>query len=247
MILNRYDYHVGGGGNAFGVGFQLLQSSSFDQSEVDSVLHLLGTRRANYGDGIVAIDCGANIGVHTVEWAQFMQGWGTVIAFEAQERVYYALAGNIAINNCFNARAVWAAVGDRDGSIGVPTPNYFEASSFGSLELRKSQNNEYIGQAIDYRSEQLQETRLVAIDNMDLVRLDFLKVDIEGMEMEALVGARETIRTHKPQLLIEKIKSDESQIRTFLLGLGYHVMPLGINMLAIHESDPAKNSIQIKS
>ena len=32
-----------------------------------------------------------------------MFGWGTVIAIEAQERVYYALCGNITINNCLNA------------------------------------------------------------------------------------------------------------------------------------------------
>ncbi|MGA8320591.1 MAG: hypothetical protein WB774_07170 [Xanthobacteraceae bacterium] len=38
------------------------------------------------------------------------------MAFEAQERIYYALAGNIAINNCFNARAINAAVSNRSGS-----------------------------------------------------------------------------------------------------------------------------------
>jgi FkbM family methyltransferase len=51
----------------------------------------------------VAIDCGANIGTHTIEWAKKMTGWGAVIGIEAQERIFYALAGNIAINNCFNA------------------------------------------------------------------------------------------------------------------------------------------------
>ena len=47
---------------------------------------------------------GANIGVHTVEWARHMYGWGNVIAIEAQERLYYSLCGNISLNNCLNVR-----------------------------------------------------------------------------------------------------------------------------------------------
>ena len=84
------------------------------------VVKMLDLRRAHYGDGVVAVDCGANIGVHTVEWAKRMTGWGVVLAFEAQERIYYALAGNIAINNCFNARAIHAAVTSRPGTMKMP-------------------------------------------------------------------------------------------------------------------------------
>ena len=86
---------------------------------------------------MVAIDCGANIGVHTVEWATAMTGWGSVVAIEAQERIYYALAGNIAINNCFNAIALHAAVSSETGIMQIPNPDYFTPSSFGSLELRQ--------------------------------------------------------------------------------------------------------------
>jgi FkbM family methyltransferase len=64
---------------------------------------------------VVALDCGANIGVHSVEWARLMKDWGSVIAVEAQERVFYALAGNLTLQNCFNARAIWAAVSDTPG------------------------------------------------------------------------------------------------------------------------------------
>ena len=66
------------------------------------------------------VDCGANIGVRTVEWAKGMTGWGTVVAIEAQERIYYALAGNITINNCFNAHAIHAAVGAQEGTLRSP-------------------------------------------------------------------------------------------------------------------------------
>src|SRR5499427_2647526 len=150
MIVNRNDYRMVDAERGFGVGFQILQTGSFDPNEVKLVLDLLALRRQHHGDGVVAIDCGANIGVHTIEWAKAMTGWGSVLSIEAQERIYYALAGNIAINNCFNAIAVNAVITDKPGVFMVPQPNYLVPASFGSLELRKSDNTEFIGQAIDY-------------------------------------------------------------------------------------------------
>lgn len=242
MIVNRNDYRIGPGG-AFGVGHQILTSSSFDQPEVDLVLQLLSARRAHHGDGVFAIDCGANIGVHTIEWAKLMYGWGSVVAFEAQERIFYALAGNIAINNCLNARAEWAAVGADNGSIGVPSPDYNLPSSYGSLELKKSASNEFIGQEIDYSEEKTIQTRMVAIDQAISGRVDFIKIDVEGMEIDVLHGARETITRNKPIMLIEKIKSEENELVGFVTGLGYKTFQFGINIIAVHESDPVSSMI----
>ncbi len=240
MLVNRHDYHLVEGGG-YGVGHQLLETQAFDLPEIDLVLHMLELRRTHFGDGVIALDCGANIGVHTIEWARLMHGWGEVAAFEAQERVFYALAGNITLNNCFNARAIWAAVGQEAGFIDVPTPDYFTPSSFGSLEIRKTAGTEFIGQEIDYA--RTQPTRMMAIDELGLTRLDFIKIDIEGMEMEALRGARATIAACKPQMLIEKIKTDEAQLRAFLSDHGYGALEAGGNLLAIHETDPASQVI----
>ncbi|MEW6020928.1 MAG: FkbM family methyltransferase [Pseudomonadota bacterium] len=238
MLVNRHDYRLVEGGG-YGVGFQLLETSSFDADEVGFILQLLDSRRRHFGDGLIAIDCGANIGVHTVEWARHMHGWGDVLAFEAQERIFYALAGNLTLNNCFNARAIWAAVGASNGAIRVPVPNYLVPSSFGSLELRQKAGTEFIGQHIDYSDEATQTVQMMAIDSIGLPRLDLIKIDIEGMEMEALHGARDAIARLKPQLLIEKIKSNEEELVRFVTELGYEVFPLGINILAVHGSDPA--------
>ncbi len=246
MLVNRYDYQLVENGG-YGVGYQLLQTSSFDHDEVDLVLQLLEWRKENYSEGVVALDCGANIGVHTIEWAKFMSGWGSVIAFEPQERIYYALAGNITVNNCFNARALWAAVGSENGIIRVPVPDYFMPSSFGSLEIIKSEHTEYIGQDIDYSDHKTQVTPLLAIDNLRLDRVDFIKIDIEGMEMDALFGAKETIRTMKPQLLIEKIKSNENDIKKFVSSLGYNTYSVGLNLLAIHTTDPVLLKLECDS
>src|SRR5262249_6937922 len=158
-------------------------------------------------DPVVAIDCGANIGVYTVEWARLMRGWGSVLAFEPQEKIYYALAGNVALNNCFNVTARLAAVGATCGKLAVPHVGYCIPSSFGSLELVEADANEYIGQNVDYSRPAL-HVDLLTIDSLQLPRIDLLKIDVEGMELQVLEGARESIHRSHPQIVIEVIKSD---------------------------------------
>jgi len=165
-----------------------------------------------------------------------MTGWGSVLSIEAQERIYYALAGNIAINNCFNAIAVHAAVSSESGMLSIPTPNYLLPSSFGSLELRQRSGNEFIGQAIDY-TQNMSTIRKLAIDDFKLPRLDLIKLDVEGMELEALEGAKETIRRTHPIMLIERIKADATELVQWLSAQGYEMIDAGINMLVIHASD----------
>jgi FkbM family methyltransferase len=244
MIVNRFDYRMIDAQRGYGVGFQVLETAQFDPAEVKLAVDLLTVRRRLYGDGVTAIDCGANIGVHTVEWAAAMTGWGTVLAIEAQERIYYALAGNLAINNCFNARAIHGAVSSESGVLRIPVPNYMVPSSFGSLELRQRDGNEFIGQKIDYQN--TVEVRKLTIDEFGLARVDFIKIDIEGMEIEALEGARRTVERDHPILLIEKIKTDAGQLREWLTVRGYKIMDAGINLLAVHADDKSLAHFQLR-
>jgi FkbM family methyltransferase len=246
MIVNRLDRRMLDAQRGFGVGLQILETGSFDRDEVKVALQLLDLRRAHFGEGVVAVDCGANIGVHSIEWAKRMTGWGSVIAIEAQERIFYALAGNIALNNCFNARAIHAAVGAADGTMRVPTPDYLSPASFGSLELRRSETNEFIGQVIDYSEDKLTEIRALALDSLGLARIDLIKLDIEGMELEALDGARQSIARFMPIVIVEQIKADKGQLVAFLAAAGYRILALGINLLAIHPSDPSSAHVERK-
>lgn len=243
MIVNRNDYHMIDKERGYGVGYQILATSSFDQQEVDIVMQLLLERRKLFGDGVVAVDLGANIGVHTIEWSKLMYGWGHVIAVEAQERLFYALAGNVAINNCFNAKAIWGAIGDRDGFINVPVPDYLSSGSFGSMEIIPSDKNEYIGQVIDYSPEKTIKTRLFTIDSLNLHRIDLIKIDVEGMELNALYGGVSSIQQFKPILIIERIKVNEQELKNFLVNVGYIIFELGINIVAVHKTDDINKKI----
>ncbi len=245
LIVNRFDYRMVDATTGFGVGYSLLENSSFEAREGSIAMQLLTLRRQHFGDGVVAVDCGANIGVHTVEWAKGMTGWGYVVAIEAQERIYYALAGNIAINNCFNAHAIHAAVGAEDGVLRIPVPNYLAPASFGSLELRQSEANEFIGQAIDYSEQRLATVRMMTIDSLNLARLDLIKIDVEGMELEVLEGAKATIERFLPIVIVEQLKSSKEAIAAVLASYGYEWFALGLNFLAIHPSDPTRQSVNV--
>jgi FkbM family methyltransferase len=244
MIVSRLDYCMTSSDGGFGVGYQILERGAFDAAEISLAVQILNLRRQYFGDGVLAIDCGANIGVHTIEWSRRMTGWGTVLAIEAQERIHYALAGNIALNNCFNATALNAAVTDKLGILMIPQPNYLTSASFGSLELRQSPTNEFIGQAINYAKENLRPVQAITIDSLKLTRIDFIKIDIEGMEMEALTGAAQSIAYNKPTLLIEAIKSDATTLREWLISREYKVFSVGINVLAVHASDSILSHIR---
>jgi FkbM family methyltransferase len=244
MIVDRFDF-ARDGDHLFGVGGEILEFSHFDPDEIELMLAALRLRRKHFGDGVAALDCGANIGVHTLEAAIEMTGWGSIFAIEAQERLFYALAGNIALNNCFNAGAVHAAVAGHDGSMRVPVPDYLRPGSFGSLEMRPRDDGQSIGQPIDYSPDTTKEIRTVKLDSLAAPRCDFIKMDIEGMEVEALGGGREMITRHTPIILVEWVKSPKDELRGLIEGLGYRVLERGRNFVCVHQGDPCLADIRV--
>jgi FkbM family methyltransferase len=244
MILNKNDFNVKEGGHAYGVAAQLLFSSSYDPGDMALTTLLLDLRRQHFGDDVTALDIGANIGVFTIGWAKHMHTWGAVLAIEAQERIFLALAGNIALNNCFNARPICAAVTRQPGTMAVPVPNYLIPGSYGSLELRRRENTEDIGQPIDYSEAKMMTIAAVSVDGLQLGRVDLMKIDVEGMEMEVLEGARRTIGQNHPILVVEAHKIERAALKRYLDEFGYRDFSVGINVVAIHPSDPSIHTMR---
>jgi FkbM family methyltransferase len=246
LIVNKNDFYVNlENGSHFGIGFELFNLSCFEHFNVTVLLEILKMRRRHFGDGVFAIDCGANIGVHTIEYAKTMSGWGSVLGFEAQERLYYALAGNVALNNCFNASVTLAAVGGEDGELRIPVPDYFKPMSFGSLELRELKNKQEIGQPIDYSDSKLRPVKIVRIDSYNFERVDLIKIDVEGMDIEVLRGATKTLNRCKPILSVEHGKVDFEELTRLLSVHGYVQYNLGGDILAVHLSDPSLNEVDV--
>lgn len=238
MIVNRLDFHQLPTGVSYGVGHQILTRGCYDSDEISSILNILSRLRDSCSNtGIFMVDCGANIGVFTVEIARHINSWGRVAAIEAQERLFYALCGNIAINNLFNAEAIFAAVGQENSIIEIPKPNYNKPASFGSLELRRSPATEYIGQNISYAKKDLVSVPLRRLDDLFAHEsvVDFIKLDIEGMEIDALKGAQQVLTRFHPILWIEWIKSDRNELQQILESFGYYfIEERGANLLATY-------------
>lgn len=243
LIINRNDHATGPGGAVYGVGIEILAQSHYTADSVRLLKQLLDLVRQTRGDGVMALDGGANLGVVTIELARHMTGWGSILAVEAQERVFYALAGNIAINNCFNARALNAVLAERPGAARVPVPDYLRPGSFGSLEMRQTAATEFIGQPIDYAEDATAPVAAVAVDSLGLPRLDLMKLDVEGMELEAVAGARGTIARHRPVIYAEHFKVGFERLRDALMPLGYAVVRHGRDLLAMAADDPAARHI----
>lgn len=243
LIINRNDENENEKYGRYGVGSQLFATGSFYPTDTDLLTSILRIRKRAFADRrpVVAVDCGANIGIHSLEFARELGAAGRVLAIEAQRAIFYAMCGNIAINNCFNVEARNIAVGSVDGFLRVPFVNYHVRSSFGSLELRDREGKEDIGQVVDYSSGY--DVPLLKLDSLCKEQVDLVKIDVEGMEGEVIAGGIDLLKDSKPVLFVERIKGDFSPIELTLRSLGYEIVDLGPNILAVSNADPTKSDV----
>ncbi|MBV9835917.1 MAG: FkbM family methyltransferase [Alphaproteobacteria bacterium] len=167
--------------------------------------------------GDIVIDAGANLGALSVPMAQRVGPDGWVLAAEPQRLVHQALCANIAVNGLSNVVAHWCGLGAAAGVAVVPPYDYSQENNYGGVGLRANGAGERVP--------------VVTVDSLDLPGCALIKIDVEGMELDVLRGAAETIRHHQPRLFVENNGTDRSPpLITWLLEQGYrlywHVTPL---------------------
>ena len=140
-------------------------------------------------NGGVVVDAGANIGLASIPIAREMKARGGLVhAFEAQRMKYYALCGAAALNDLNNLHAYNKALGAADGMVSAGKADYGKPWDFGLFSLTTA-----------IESEARENVTITTIDGLGLPRLDFLKIDVEGVEPEVLRGARNAIRDFEQQ------------------------------------------------
>lgn len=122
------------------------------------------------------LDVGANIGTHSIYYAEF----GYVHCFEPNDIAFECLTYNM---RTANASLYHVAVGAESGYITMTPP---EDGNYGAVYTRPHG-----------------EIPVITIDSMQLDACDFIKIDCEGDEVAVLQGAAETIKTFKPIMCIE--------------------------------------------
>jgi FkbM family methyltransferase len=166
--------------------------------------------------GDVALDVGANIGAMTIPMAQRVGPSGVVYAFEPQRILFQVLCGNVALNELGNVQTLQWAVGNAGGTTKVAPLDYGAQNNFGGVSLGGIHG---------------EEVAVIAIDDINLPKLRLLKMDVEGMELNAIMGAMATIERCRPILFIENDRPEKSTaLLTQLFACGYrlwwHLTPL---------------------
>ena len=135
----------------------------------------------------------------------------------------------MALNGLDNVRCYRAAVSDRAGeTVTYDLPDYRQANNFGGLELVppvKSDNADLVKAGRE-------AAPTLTIDSFAMT-VDLIKLDVEGMELRALQGGRQTIARDKPIHFFGIHKSRWAAIAGFLGQQGYHGYVCAGELLAI--------------
>ena len=195
FLYNRNDTYVGRSIETYGE-FSGLEMAMF---------------RAICRPGNAVIEVGANIGAHTVGLARLVGDQGRILAFEPQRLVYMTLCANVALNSLTNVDCYWAAMGEQEGSVVVPSADPTREANFGGIGL----GDAIVGPRVS----------CFTLDRFtNLPRLDFVKIDVEGMEAQVLRGGQQLLQKFKPILYVEndRVESSESLMH-LIAGSGYRL------------------------
>ena len=136
---------------------------------------------------IVFYDVGANIGTHSIALSNIFKNKINIKAFEAQSNIYKMFNQSIKINNLSNIKLYHNAVSDEsDEIIRIDLPDYSKPNNFGGLELYQPfQNSDNTG----FKSGIFEDVKTIKLDNFN-EEVDFIKIDVEGMENLVLKGSK---------------------------------------------------------
>lgn len=160
--------------------YDYLLTHGYYEREVQSVLSELITKETTF------IDAGANVGYFTVLSSRLAR---EVYAFEPAPAVFERLARNVALNGLSNVRALQLAL----------------SKDRGKLKLFESK----ISPGHDSTVKRFEHNRSIVVDAVSLDQIIdsavtdvVMKVDVEGSEMDVLLGATGLIRSGKVSAIV---------------------------------------------
>lgn len=167
--------------------------------------------------GKTVYDIGGYVGLVALFFSRAVGRSGRVLTFEPNPRNYEELGRNLMLNNCANVTTFPVAVGDRDERTEMVTDPIWPTR--GSIETARKEALSRRGGAESLAIEVVQLDRF--IEQRKLPKPDFIKIDVEGFERQALEGMAGTLKKWKPALLVEMHGVAPNEVATFLLSNGY--------------------------
>lgn len=204
--------------------------------------------------GMTVVDVGAYIGIYTCLMAKLVEPSGHVHAFEPSAKSFARLQGNIARNRLTNVIANCQAVGSEQGQrhLFSYAPPFESLSSLVRPEVSRHEGVLKPG-----------AQEVVEVVNLDwyctdrsIDRIDLLKLDAEGAELEVLKGASGLLQREKIGAILFEVGQGSEHVEQCLTEHGFHlfavapdgsveaastIIPMGhANGLAIHRSAPVQ-------
>ncbi len=141
------------------------------------------------------LDVGANVGNHSVYLAAH---FNKVLAFEPNPIALKYLSDNVKTNNRANLEVCSIGLGKEDAVL----PFYVDqGDNLGMASFSPQNANE---ERVSKPDHLLQIRRGDAVVEEKTVEdIDFIKIDVEGFELDVLTGLQETIRRHRPMVTFE--------------------------------------------
>ena len=190
----------------------ILRNRHFFEAKLLASVQAMGL----IGPDVTVCDIGANIGNHSVFFGKIL-GAKRVLAFEPQPHCYATLCRNLELNGLTEALAYNCMVG--------PTSGRGEVTRFNPRNLG--------GTA--FAPAKAGVIPMVALDDLieadEIQGLGFIKIDVEGSQLDVLAGAKKLLKAFKPALWIELIERDNAYGPTskLLASLGYTSVRIGPN------------------
>lgn len=141
--------------------------------------------------GAWIVDVGANVGNHTIYFASRPTAY--VLALEPNPEAIDILRKNVALNGCtqVDLSKLGMGIGAEPGEFTLHPPTM--ANNLGATSLEAS------------KPDDASTVSVVTLDEvaLNLKHINLLKIDVEGMEMEVLMGAQQCIEKFRPAIYIE--------------------------------------------
>jgi FkbM family methyltransferase len=213
LLRRTLTYKIRFGPNQFELAVQVPKrgfgsAGIFIQRQYYEPLLEFGYKFLEPGDS--AIDGGANQGVFTCAFASAVGSTGHVFAFEPQSYAVTCIRNNVKLNKFENVTIFEGALSDRMGqtflvSDDTPVSAHISPEPAGERRLKVATFS------ID-----------ALFDSNTILDAQFIKLDVEGAELQTLFGAKSMLRRARPRLCIEALDQElYAAVEIFLRDLGY--------------------------
>lgn len=173
----------------------------------------------------IIVDIGGHIGYHSIAYSRINQN-AKIYTFEAQSNIFSLLEHNIKSNKLEDKIFIYnKAVGHFNGKVNLSTQITDGPNSNTNIEYGTDKELNLGGVSIGSNGE---EVDIIKLDSLNLEKVDYIKIDVEGAESLVLLGAENTIKTNYPIICFEHNHKKLSSEYLKILGFDHLDSPIEI-------------------